>query len=146
MTSYIPDNAPITAVVRQSAAKSPRAQGLHQTLHHRPGSREHARSRARSAYALDISGQGARAGRTKTLRWRLFPKYATLVIALVGNMLVASGGISLYFSYRENQQHLVELQREKAQSAATRIGQYIQDIEHQIGWTTLLLTRSASSS
>jgi signal transduction histidine kinase len=72
-----------------------------------------------------------------TLRWRLFPKYATLIIALVGGMLVASGGISLYFSYRENQQHLVTLQREKAQSAATRIEQYIRDIEHQLGWTTL---------
>lgn len=72
-----------------------------------------------------------------TLRWRLFPKYATLIIALVGGMLVASGGISLYFSYRENQEHLVALQREKAQAAATRIEQYIRDIEHQLGWTTL---------
>ncbi len=30
-----------------------------------------------------------------SLRLRLFPKYATLIIALVGGMLVASGGISL---------------------------------------------------
>jgi signal transduction histidine kinase len=72
-----------------------------------------------------------------TLRWRLFPKYATLIIALVGGMLVASGGISLYFSYLENQQHLVTLQREKAEAAATRIEQYIRDIEHQFGWTAL---------
>ncbi len=72
-----------------------------------------------------------------TLRWRLFPKYATLIIALVGGMLVASGGISLYSSYRENQEHLVALQREKAQAAATRIEQYIRDIEHQLGWTAL---------
>src|SRR5450759_2256070 len=72
-----------------------------------------------------------------TLRWRLFPKYATLIIALVGGMLVASGGISLYSSYRENQQHLVALQREKAQAAADRIEQYIHDIEHQLGWTAL---------
>ncbi|HEY5290870.1 MAG TPA: cache domain-containing protein, partial [Burkholderiales bacterium] len=72
-----------------------------------------------------------------TLRWRLFPKYATLIIALVGGMLVASGGISLYFSYRENQEHLVALQREKAEAAATRIEQYILDIEQQLGWTAL---------
>ena len=71
------------------------------------------------------------------LRWRLFPKYATLIIALVGGMLVASGGISLYFSYGENQQHLVTLQREKAEAAAARIEQYIRDIEHQFGWTAL---------
>ena len=72
-----------------------------------------------------------------TLRWRLFPKYATLIIALVGGMLAASGGISLYFSYQEIQEHLVALQREKAQAAATQIEQYIRDIEHQIGWTAL---------
>ena len=72
-----------------------------------------------------------------SLRWRLFPKYATLIIALVGGMLVASGGISLYFSYIENQQHLIAVQREKAQAAATRIEQYIRDIEHQLGWTAL---------
>ncbi len=72
-----------------------------------------------------------------TLRWRLFPKYATLIIALVSGMLVASGGMSLYSTYRENQEHLVALQREKAQAAATRIEQYIRDIEHQLGWTAM---------
>ena len=71
------------------------------------------------------------------LRWRLFPKYATLIIALVGGMLVVSGGISLYFSYRENQDHLFALQREKAQAAAARIEQYIRSIEHGLGWTAL---------
>ena len=72
-----------------------------------------------------------------TLRWRLFPKYATLIIALVGGMLVASAGISLYFSYRENREHLVTLQTEKAQAAASRIEDYVAAIEHQIGWTTV---------
>ena len=70
-------------------------------------------------------------------RWRLFTKYAAFIIALVSAALVASGGVSLYFSYRENQEHLVTLQREKALAAATRIEQYIQDIEHQLGWTAL---------
>ena len=72
-----------------------------------------------------------------TLRWRLFPKYATLIIVLVGGMLAASGGISLYFSYQEIQEHLVALQSEKAHSTATQIEQYIRDIEHQLGWTVL---------
>ena len=72
-----------------------------------------------------------------TPRWRLFPKYALLIIALVGGMLVASGAISIYFSWRENEQDLIALQVEKAQSAATRIEQYILDLEHQIGWTAL---------
>ena len=72
-----------------------------------------------------------------TSRWRLFGKYATLIIALVGGALLASGLLSLYFSYRENQEHLIALQQEKAASAATRIEQFVRDIEHQLGWTAL---------
>ena len=67
----------------------------------------------------------------------LFTKYAALLIALVSAALVASGLLSLYFSYRENQDHLISLQQEKAAAAATRIEQYILDIEHQLGWTAL---------
>jgi signal transduction histidine kinase len=70
-------------------------------------------------------------------RWRLFTKYAALIIILVSAALLASGVTSLYFSYRENQDHLIVLQREKALAAATRIEQYINDIEHQLGWTAL---------
>jgi signal transduction histidine kinase len=72
-----------------------------------------------------------------TPRWRLFPKYALLIIALVGGLLIASGAVSIYFSWRENEQNLIALQAEKAQAAAARIEQYILDIEHQLGWTTL---------
>ncbi|MCX7177640.1 MAG: cache domain-containing protein, partial [Proteobacteria bacterium] len=70
-------------------------------------------------------------------RWRLFPKYATLIIALVAGLLMVSGTISIYASFRETQEHLFALQIEKAQHAATRIEQYVHDIEHQIGWTAL---------
>jgi len=72
-----------------------------------------------------------------TRRWRLFPKYALLIITLVGSMLVASGAIGLYFSWRENESNLVALQDEKAQNAATRIEQYILEIEHELSWTAL---------
>ena len=72
-----------------------------------------------------------------TPRWRLFPKYALLIIALVGGLLIASGAISIYFAWRENQANLVALQVEKAQAAATRIEQYILDLEHELGWTAL---------
>ncbi|MEO8311137.1 MAG: GAF domain-containing protein, partial [Caldimonas sp.] len=72
-----------------------------------------------------------------TRRWRLFPKYALLIITLVGSMLVASGAIGLYFSWRETEAHLVALQVEKAQNAADRIERYILDIEHEISWTAL---------
>ena len=78
------------------------------------------------------------------LRWRLFPKYATLIIALVAGVLIASGTVSLYFSWREIQANLVALQAEKAQGAATRIEQYILDIKHQLGWTAFPLIDAAS--
>jgi hypothetical protein len=72
-----------------------------------------------------------------TRRWRLFPKYALLIITLVGSMLIASGAISIYFSWRENEAHLAALQVEKAQNAAYRIEQYIVEIEHELSWTAL---------
>ena len=68
-------------------------------------------------------------------RWRLFPKYATLIIALVAGVLIASSAVSIAFSWREIQSHLVALQAEKAQGAANRIEQYVLGIEHQLGWT-----------
>jgi hypothetical protein len=71
----------------------------------------------------------------KLPRWRLFPKYATLIIAVVASVLGASSAVSLVFSWREIQAHLVALQNEKAHGAASRIEQYILDIEHQLGWT-----------
>ena len=70
-------------------------------------------------------------------RWRLFPKYALLIVTVVGGMLVASGVIGVYFSWRETEANLVALQVEKAESAATRIEQYIVDIAQQISWTGL---------
>ncbi len=80
-----------------------------------------------------------------TPRWRLFPKYALLIIALVSALLSASGAVSIYFSYRETREHLVALQVEKAQAAATRIEQFILDIDHQLGWTALPMLASDGS-
>ena len=68
---------------------------------------------------------------------RLFRKYALLINALVGALLLASAALSLSFSYRESRDHLVALQFEQAQGAAARIEQYIADIEQQLGWTAL---------
>ncbi|HEY6511902.1 MAG TPA: GAF domain-containing protein, partial [Burkholderiaceae bacterium] len=71
----------------------------------------------------------------KLPRWRLFPKYATLIIAVVAGVLVVSGAINLAFSWREIRSHVVAMQMEKAQGAAGRIERYILDIEKQMGWT-----------
>jgi signal transduction histidine kinase len=55
---------------------------------------------------------------------------------LVSGALLASGTIELYFSYYENREALVALQREKALGVAERIDAYIKEIERQISWTT----------
>jgi signal transduction histidine kinase len=69
-------------------------------------------------------------------RRRLFWKYVVVIVALVTMVLAASAGVELWFTYRENQDALVALQREKAGAAATRIEAFIREIEHQMGWTT----------
>ncbi len=67
-------------------------------------------------------------------RGSLFWKYGVYFGALVCVALLASGGVSVYFTYRETKSALLELQREKALAAAGRIQQYVQEIERQLGW------------
>ncbi|MDX1485329.1 MAG: ATP-binding protein [Alphaproteobacteria bacterium] len=69
------------------------------------------------------------------LRGRLFRKFAIMFVGLVGSVLVASGAMQAYFSYQENTDMLVRLQREKAVGAATVIKQFTQEIENQIAWS-----------
>ena len=69
-------------------------------------------------------------------RSRLFWKYVVVLVFLVSGALVTSGAIEIYFSYQENKTALVGVQREKAAAAASRIDQFIREIENQIGWTT----------
>ncbi|MEK6665404.1 MAG: GAF domain-containing protein, partial [candidate division NC10 bacterium] len=69
-------------------------------------------------------------------RGRLFRKYVVLFVTLVSGALVTSGLVEIYFSYQENKMALGRIQREKAQAAASKIEQFIKEIERQIGWTT----------
>ncbi len=70
-------------------------------------------------------------------RGRLFRKYLLLILSLVSLALLVSGGISLYFSYQQNESALASLQHEKAVGAASRIEQYIRQISQQIGYAAL---------
>jgi len=70
-------------------------------------------------------------------RGSLFRKYVVYFVTLVTLALVASGGIGVYFTYQESKTALLDLQREKAAAAASRIEAYVQEIEHQIGWMRL---------
>jgi GAF domain-containing protein/HAMP domain-containing protein/anti-sigma regulatory factor (Ser/Thr protein kinase) len=69
-------------------------------------------------------------------RRRLFRKYALLCVALVGAALLINSAFDFWFSYQENKAALIRVQQEKADAAATRIEEFIGEIERQIGWTT----------
>ena len=71
------------------------------------------------------------------LRGTLFRKYVVYFVTLVTVALVASGGIGVYFTYKESKTALLDLQREKAAAAASRIEAYVSEIEHQTGWMRL---------
>ena len=71
------------------------------------------------------------------LRGSLFRKYVVFFVGLVSLALIASGGVQLYFTYQENKQALLALQQEKADSAASRIETYVQEIERQLAWVRL---------
>jgi signal transduction histidine kinase len=43
-----------------------------------------------------------------------------------------------WFSYQEYKASQINLQREQAEAAASKIGQFVRDIEAQVGWTTML--------
>jgi signal transduction histidine kinase/HAMP domain-containing protein len=73
----------------------------------------------------------------KRRRAGLFLKYFGFIGLLVSVGLVASGAIGLYFSYQETRNSLVNLQHEKAVTAAVRIEQFLRDIERELGWTAM---------
>jgi signal transduction histidine kinase len=72
------------------------------------------------------------------VRSRLFVKYVTLLVALVSAALLASGGLEIWFFYREHKASLIRIQREQAEGAAAKIGQFVKGIEAQLGWTVQL--------
>jgi signal transduction histidine kinase len=73
------------------------------------------------------------------IRSRLFLKYAALFVAVVCVALVSNGLFEIWVSYRQHKDALIQVQHEQAGSAATKIGQFIKEIESQVGWTTQLL-------
>src|SRR5262249_38520268 len=72
------------------------------------------------------------------IRSRLFAKYVTLFVVLASVALLANGALEIWFCYREDKVHVIRIQREQAEGAATKIGQFIKGIEAQLGWTVQL--------
>jgi signal transduction histidine kinase/CheY-like chemotaxis protein len=73
-----------------------------------------------------------------TTRRRLFTKYVSLFVAVVCVALLSNGIFDVVFYYQEHKASLIRIQREQAEAAAAKIGQFIKEIESQLGWTTQL--------
>src|SRR6516164_3513327 len=83
-----------------------------------------------------VAPSSAAAGPVSQPRGRLLRKYALLFIALVGVALILNSALDFWFSYQENKDALLRVQQEKADAAAGRIAEFVDEIERQIGWTT----------
>ena len=93
-------------------------------------------SRGRAAAGEELRG-GAEISAPKTRR-RLFTKYVALFVAVVCVALLSNGIFDVFFYYQEHKTSLIRIQREQAEAAAAKIGQFIKEIESQLGWTTQL--------
>jgi signal transduction histidine kinase len=93
------------------------------------------RTLAASPAADAVAVQGPQATKTRS---RLFIKYVALFVAVVGVALLSNGIFEVFFYYREHKASLIRIQHEQAEAAAAKIGQFIKEIESQLGWTTQL--------
>jgi signal transduction histidine kinase/CheY-like chemotaxis protein len=75
-----------------------------------------------------------RLGTRQTLFW----KYVLLFTLVISGALVIDGLVDTWFTFRDHRAALVRIQREQAVSAASKITQFIREIEAQLGWTTHL--------
>ena len=69
---------------------------------------------------------------------RLFRKYAAIFVATVCLALVTNGAFDMWFSYQEQRALLIQIQRGQAESAASKISQFVDEIEAQMAWVTPL--------
>jgi len=76
--------------------------------------------------------------RSRQINGPLFRKYVALFVAVVCVVLLANGLFELFFAYQEHKASLIRIQREQAEAAAAKIGQFIEEIKSQVGWTTQL--------
>jgi signal transduction histidine kinase/CheY-like chemotaxis protein len=79
------------------------------------------------------------------VRGRLLRKYVTLVVSVVCAALLAHGLFGIWFSYQDNKASFIRIQREQAELAAVKIGQFIKEIEGQLGWMMQLPSSSVTS-
>jgi signal transduction histidine kinase/CheY-like chemotaxis protein len=69
-------------------------------------------------------------------RQTLFWKYVVLFTFVTGAALVIDGLVDIWFTFRDHRAALFRVQKEQAVSAASKITQFISEIEAQLGWMT----------
>ncbi|MEA2984223.1 MAG: hypothetical protein QOD94_477 [Alphaproteobacteria bacterium] len=87
---------------------------------------------------LDRRAQKTATAASRITRSGLFHKYATVLIAVVALSVILTGILHAWFSYHELKGLLLRIQGEQAKSAANKIGQFVEEIEGQLTWTTQL--------
>jgi signal transduction histidine kinase/CheY-like chemotaxis protein/HAMP domain-containing protein len=95
-------------------------------------------TRLGAAAATDAPPQAPGEAPVAKTRRRLFTKYVVLFVAVVCVALLSNGIFDVFFYYQEHKASLIRIQREQAEAAAAKIGQFIKEIESQLGWTTQL--------
>src|SRR5213079_2469944 len=95
-------------------------------------------SKGRAGAGVDALQQATPEAPVAKTRRRLFTKYVALFVAVVCIALVSNGVFDVFFYYQEHKASLIRIQREQAEAAAAKIGQFIKEIESQLGWTTQL--------
>lgn len=69
---------------------------------------------------------------------RLFRKYLASFVTVTAVALITSVSIDGWFSYLEQKRLLIGLQRQQADAAAATIGQFVDEIRHELGWISQL--------
>jgi hypothetical protein len=81
-----------------------------------------------SHVSADAPHQAAPEAPIAKTRRRLFTKYVALFVAVVCVALVSNGIFDVFFYYQEHKASLIRIQREQAEAAAGKIGQFIKEI------------------
>ena len=79
-------------------------------------------------------------------RGRLFQKYVVVIALLTGGVLILSGALEVYFTYREAKMALVRAEHENAVAATVQIQHFIGDIERQLRIVAPFVTDNAAAA
>ena len=86
--------------------------------------------------ALDAAAEARKSTPRRAWRVPLAAKLAAALVGLVGLVLLVNGAVNTWLNYNQAKDAALEVQQEKARSAAVRVGEFLADIETQLGWTT----------